>query len=517
MERHDVAIVGAGPEGLVAAILLARAQRRVILLEQQGRTGGRAETYEFHPGFKASPYADELAAIPSRLFRALDLARHGALLVPAPVSACISDRGTSVVFADEARAARAIPSLEQAGVLMLRREVESLQRAIEARALVLSPEMPRRKFEFWKRWPRAAPWPGENWALSSIGEMLHGRVADPLLRLHVVADAVSGRAVSPFLSGTALHLLAPGAGRSGMAAGGLGCIGAALMAVAANAGVVIQCGADVRALRVSRNCAVGVRLATGEEVDARAVLSTLDVKRTFFGLVPRDELSLEAVTRLGRFRMSGQAARALIALDAPPNFALPLSGPDVCRGPIHVVASPEAISRAYDTWREGLLPTAPLVTLRVPSLVDPRLAPPGKAVMTATISGVPSVLSDGPWTASKREQLAQIALSAAERAAPGVSQRVLAGRTIVSPDIESVLGLTNGDLDGGELAPDQALGFRPFGDGGPDWTSSWLDGRSPIKGLYLGGPSTSLSPFLLGVSGERAAKVILADIEEERL
>jgi phytoene dehydrogenase-like protein len=517
MERDDAAIVGAGPEGLIAAIILARANCRVILLERQGRTGGRAETYEFHPGFKASPYADELPAIPARLFRMLDLPRAGAFLAPAPASVCISDAGTSVVFTDEARASRSIPSAARAAFLALRRDTAALRDAIDARTLALAPKVSHRKFQFWKNWPRASPWPGDDWLSASIDEMVSKRICDPALRLHVIADAVSGRAVSPFLSGTALHLLAPGTGRSGVAAGGLGSIGAVLMSIAANAGAVIQTGAEVQTIRVRRGRAVGLALSNGEEIEARAVISTLDVKRTFLGLVDRDAMPLESSTRLSRFRMAGQMARVLIALDAPPNFALPPNEPDLGLGPIHVVASEEAISRAFHSWREGVLPSAPLVTLRVPSLADPRLAPQGKAVMTATLSAVPSILSDGPWTANKREHLAQIALAAAERVAPGISEQVLAGRTIVAPDIEAVLGLTNGDLDGGELAPDQAFGFRPFGDGCPEWTASWLDGRTPIEGLYLGGPSSAPSPFLLGVSGERAARAFISDLEREGL
>src|SRR5262249_31814555 len=157
-------------------------------------------------------------------------------------------------------------------------------------------------------------------------------------------------------------------------------------------------------------------LANGEAISAPAVLSTLDVKRTFLDLVPFPE----GMTRIGRLRAAGQAARVLIALDAPPDLALPGADPDIGRGPIHVVASEEAISRSYDSWREGVLPASPLVTLRVPSFADPRLAPLGKAVMTATVSAVPARLSEGPWTESRRAQLVKLVLDAAERAAPGV-------------------------------------------------------------------------------------------------
>jgi phytoene dehydrogenase-like protein len=515
MERYDVAIIGAGPEGLVAATALARADRRVIVLERQGRAGGRAETYEFHPGFKASPYADEFAAIPSRLFRALELAKAGALLAPAPASACVSDAGTSIIFADDARASCAVPSLSRDGFLSLRREVDLLKLAIDARALE-PPVGPEPRFAFWRRRPHA-PWPGEDWAAPSLDECLRARIPDGSLRLHVAADALAGRAASPFLAGTALHLLAPGSGRSGMAAGGMGTLGAALWTVAANAGAVIRCGNAVQAIRVRRGRVIGVTLAGGEEIPATAVLSTLDLKQTFLSLIAPGDLGDTAIARVGQYRVAGQQARVLIALDAPPEFVAPLDDADVRLGPIHVIASFEALGAAHGSWQAGLVPEAPLVTLRVPSLADPRLAPPGKAVMTATISTIPCNLAEGTWTQGRREALAKLALAAAERVAPGVTQRVLSGRTIVAPDIEKVLGLTDGDLDGGAFTPDQALGFRPFGDGSAHWANAWRDSRTPISGLYLGGPSAAPSPVLFGVSGGRAARTILVDFDTERL
>src|SRR5262249_23284559 len=123
MDRFDAAIVGAGPEGLVAAITLARAGLRVCLLEKESEPGGRAITREFHPGFRASPYADELPAISPRLYRELELARHGATLAPSPASACVSDEGISLFFADEARTARVVPQQARVGLLAYRREI----------------------------------------------------------------------------------------------------------------------------------------------------------------------------------------------------------------------------------------------------------------------------------------------------------------------------------------------------------------------------------------------------------
>jgi phytoene dehydrogenase-like protein len=172
------------------------------------------------------------------------------------------------------------------------------------------------------------------------------------------------------------------------------------------------------------------------------------------------------------------------------------------------VPSFECLALAHEAWSAGAQPHAPLVTLRVPSFADPRLAPVGKAMMTATLAAIPAQLHEGSWLNGKRGQVQAIALAAAERVMPGVTSRVIASRTIVGPDVEAALGCNDGDLDGGELAPDQALGFRPFE--GVDWQ----DGRTPVAGLYLGGASSAAAPFLLGASGERAALAVLTDLHK---
>ncbi|HMI95630.1 MAG TPA: FAD-dependent oxidoreductase, partial [Micropepsaceae bacterium] len=144
MGRFDAAIIGGGIEGLVAAITLARAGFHVIVVEKQSVPGGRASTREFHPGFRASPYTDELPAIPSRLYRSLNLARHGAILAPSPASVLISESGTSLFFADAARSARTVPGAARSGFLAFREEVEASRRAVEERVFSLEAPLPRR-------------------------------------------------------------------------------------------------------------------------------------------------------------------------------------------------------------------------------------------------------------------------------------------------------------------------------------------------------------------------------------
>jgi phytoene dehydrogenase-like protein len=277
--------------------------------------------------------------------------------------------------------------------------------------------------------------------------------------------------------------------------------------IAASNGVTIRCNASVTNIAVSQGRAAGVVVDGHEQIATAAVLSTLDLKRTVLGLVHWAELPDPMLKRVGRFRSAGQRARVLFALDAPPEMPFAREAPDAARGPIHIADSLEGFSRSYESWRAGVVPETPVLTLRVPSFADPRLAPIGKAVMTATLGAIPARLSEGMWTDEKRNALAQMALAGAERAMPGVAARALAQHVLVGPDFEAALGATAGDLDGGELAPDQALDYRPFGE------AEWQDGRMPVQGLYLGGPSSAPSPFLLGASGERAALAMQADFQ----
>jgi phytoene dehydrogenase-like protein len=335
--------------------------------------------------------------------------------------------------------------------------------------------------------------------------VLRTRLPDSCLRLHLAADAVSGRAISPYLAGTALHALAPGIGLSGRTVGGFGRLGSALADIARQAGAVIRCDAEITEIGVKHGRATAI-VVGGEDIAARAFLSTLDVKRTMHGLIASSDLPQSVAKRVGYFRMAGQAARVLFALDAAPGLSLLHDNSDAASGPIHVLGSMKALTAAHDLWRAGKLADEPLVTLRLPSLADPRLAPIGKAVMTATISAVPWRMS-GSWVEPRREQLGTIALTAAERAIPGIASLVLAQHVMIGSDVEQALGATEGDLDGGEIAADQILDSRPFR--GADWRG----GRTPIASLFLAGRSSGASPFLLGASGSLAARAIIADLK----
>jgi phytoene dehydrogenase-like protein len=346
-------------------------------------------------------------------------------------------------------------------------------------------------------------WPAENWARASLSDTLgsHGLRDDRVA--HLVARAVTGRAVHPALAGSALHLLAPGAGGSGVVAGGLNRLANALATAASDAGAEIACGLEVSEVRRKGDAIAGVILADGAKIDARTVLSTLDMKRTFLSLFAWKDLPAAVSQRCASFRMAGSTARLLFALDGLPDILL-AGGRPMLGSPIYVKPAVAGFADAYVSWREGTLAEHLPICLRFPSVLDPGLCPPGAAVMTATIGCVPPRPFDGAWTHEKRDGLRERAIAAIEEVVPGLRGHILRAELITPPDIEEALGLTDGDLWGGEIAPDQMFGLRPWNDlAGP---------RTPMKGIYLAGSSSAAGPLGTCVAGVVAARAIAADM-----
>ena len=486
MEAYDAAVIGAGVEGLTAAAMLARAGLRTIVCERNAEPGGRCQTTEFHPGFRASPFSDEIAAIPNHLFSSLELGANGALLAPSSeMTALWPDRVHTCGRNDSRDPMRRLLG-------------EARERRHAALARAASGARPR-----WRIQPSASPepWPSEDWARAPLAEAVSGWVSDPDIAAHAMAVSLSGRAGDPVLNGTALHLLAPPDG-SGVVRGGLGGLTRALVKSTEDAGVTISCGLEVTDIRHQRGRVIGLALADGAEISCDNIVATLDLKRAFLSLFKWEELPRATVQRVNLYRSSAATARLLVALDRLPERS---KLRDALRGPIAIMPAAASFGRAYASFRSGILPEDLPLTLRFLTCVDPSLAPAGKATMTITIGCIPHRFFDGAWTYTRRDQLRDRALRAVENVLPGTTERILGLRLIVPADIEEAIGRTNGDLSGGEIAPDQMLGMRP-------WTASGLEApRTALKGFYIAGPSTAAGVLASCASGAAAAEAILAD------
>jgi phytoene dehydrogenase-like protein len=484
--RYDACVIGAGADGLAAALMLARAGLKVVVVEKSEQPGGRCALRQFHPGFHAAPFCDALPPMPAEIFQALGLARKGLFLAP-PVA--------SVALWPD-RSHRFYPHRASAAQRLLRDAAQAVENLRERAAR--DAETPQRKALFAKL-AKPAPWPDEERFAGALTDLVARAVAGADEGAHLMAMALQGRAADPFQRGSALHLLAP-VGGSLIVPG----LAEALASVAREAGVEIVCGVEVTDIKRAKDRVCAVALAHGEEIEARMVLSTLDLKRTLLSLFPWDALAKPVARRVGAFRMAGATARLLLALDKPPALDA-----EALRSPLHIAPDPMRMAEACAAWRAGTIPDHPPLTLRVVSAEAPALAPPGQAVMTATLGSVPARLFDGAWTHDKRDRLRDAALSAIEAVLPGTRETVLAAELIVPPDIEEALGATDGDLMGGEIACDQMFAARPgFCVPTP---------RMPIAGLYLAGPSSAGGPLGTCVASAIAAEAMIADLKSGRL
>ncbi len=472
--RYDAAIIGAGADGLAAAATLAKSGLKTIVIERAAEPGGRCITREIHPGFRAAPFCDEVVPIPAEIFWCLDLARRGVTFVPAAHSTALWPDRSDTLDCDD-------PILVDAKVHMM-----PLLRRAQADA---TPE-----HKFFAARP-AEPWPNTPWIKASLSGVLATGGVDRAS--HVMARVLAGRAAHPALAGSALHLIAPGSGGAGIVAGGLQKLTDALAAAARDARAEIACGLEVSEIRRGSRGVTGVCLADGSLIATKTVLSTLDLKRTFLSLFAWKDLPIDVAARCAQFRVAGSTARLLFALDS-----LPVGGRQMLSGPIYLRPSAEDFASAYAAWREGTLAKRLPLMLRFPSVLDPALCPTGAAVMTATAGCVPARLFDGGWTHEKREVLEARVLASIEEIFPDLRPRILATKLIAPPDIEDALGMTDGDLWGGEIAPDQMLDLRP-----------WRDcPRTPIKNVYLAGPSSAAAPLGTCVAGIVAARAIMTDL-----
>ena len=482
--RYDAAIIGAGANGLAAAAALAGAGLKTIVIERANACGGRAITREFHRGFRASAYCDEIAPIPADIFRALDLARHGAILVPVASSLALWRE-------------RQHESLKWTRCESWQRLTDAARdRMSHMQARVSADTLGRPERRWWRPAPDVAPWPGEDWSNLSLAELL-GESMSADTCAHAMAATLGGRSADPFLNGSALHLLTPTGGGAFM--GGLATLAGALTASARAAGAEISLGLEAGEVCLSGGRAAGVRLADGTGIAARAVISTLDLRRTFFSLFAWKDLPQATAQRVSAYRFGGGTARLLLALDG-----LTFLGRDLQQGPIHIAPGLGASASAHALWSDSIMPEHPPITLRCVSAADPGLAPPGKSVMTATIGCIPHHLFDGAWTNEKRSLLRERVLDAIEDVMPGTKGRILAADLILPPDIEDALGVTEGDLDGGEIAPDQMFAHRGF--------ANCKGGRTPIGGLYLGGASSPAGVLGTCAAGIAAARAVMSDL-----
>jgi phytoene dehydrogenase-like protein len=495
----DVAIVGAGHNGLVAAAYLAKAGLSVEVLERRDVVGGACVTEELIPGFRCSSCAYVANDLTPKVLRDLDLRGFGLELYQTGVSvASIAEDGRSfALYNDLDRSLRELARVgarEAEGLVRLGVRMARLAELVQPALLREPPSLERLREEL--------DAVGEG---SLYDEFFTGSAAG-LLDRYFESDLVKGMFAffamvstygGPSTPGTAYvyahHSWGSFEGKLGQFAfprGGMGAITAALASCAAAHGAVVRVGAEVASIEADEGRAAAVVLASGDVVEARAVVSNADPHVTW-GLV--DGVDRPALD------YRGTMARVHLALDGLPRF---VGQPDGV-GPYHrgvtvTHASVERLERTWEAQREGRIYADPVVEFTVPSAHDPTVAPPGKHLLITGVQQIPFELAEGTWDdavpAFERTVIAQL-----ERVAPGIGGQVIGTATVTPLDLQRTYGLTGGNIFHGALTLDQLFAARP-------------SYRTDVAGLYLCGSGTHPGGGVSGAPGHNAAAVVLEDL-----
>jgi len=526
LSDYDVIIIGAGHNGLVVAGTLAKAGRRVLVLERRDRVGGAAVTEELFPGYRISACAEASAYLADEVVRDLSLASHGLEILPGdPVAVSLQPDGSHLtIWRDVARTVESIERFSKADAGRYPDFVDlmgRIARVIGALMRTPPPDLPDVGLrDLRSLLPLAGPIRKlERRNLNHLLRVLPMPVADLLdewfeseaLCGAIAASGVRNITWGPKEAGTAYTLLSDwaqsdtGLFRSaGLVRGGMGALTESLARAAGAAGAEIRTGAPVRRVTIDAGRVGGVELADGERLAAPVIVSNADPRTTFEGLLDPSTLDADFVRHVRHIKYRGSAARVHLALRALPDFtALKSDGGAEClRGPIQIAPSMMYLQRAYDCTKYGEFSPRPTLDMRIPTLLDPELAPDGHHVLSITAKYAPYALREGDWE-SRREAFGEAVLDTLAEYAPKIRDLVVHRHVLVPPDLEAVYGLPEGNPNHGEMTLDQFFHMRPV--------PGYARYRTPVDGLYVCGAGAHPGGGVTGIPGMNAARAVLSD------
>ena len=522
-KRYDAVVIGGGHNGLTSAAYLAKAGKKVLVLERRHVLGGAAVTEEIFPGFKFSVCSYVVSLLRPEIIRELQLARHGLEILPLDGTFTPMESGDYLWRVDDAaKTFREISRHSRADAEIYgdygRAMVELGRFAKDI--LAMTPPDPfsgkladvRPLRDLLDRF-RALPELDRHnqlqlFTMSAI-DFLDQWFETDVLKATMSASGIIGTFLGVRSPGTAYVLLhhymgeIDGAFRSwGLARGGTGAISNAIADAARVAGVEIRTTAPVNSILVRGNRAEGVVLENGEEIRAAVVASSVDPRHTFQRFLDADLLPDDFVEDIRRYKFRGSSAKVNLALDALPDFtALPGPGPHL-RGAVSISPSVDYMERAYDDAKYGRFSRRPYMDIVIPSLTDTSLAPPGKHVMSCFVQYAPYQLKEGTWD-DQREAFGDAVIDTLAEYAPNI-RNIVRHRQVVTPlDLEREWGLSEGNIFQGELTLEQLFFLRP--------APGWARYRTPIDNLYMCGSATHPGGGIMGAPGRNAAMRILAD------
>ncbi|MCG3145176.1 MAG: Phytoene desaturase (lycopene-forming) [Gammaproteobacteria bacterium] len=515
---RDVIVIGAGHNGLACAAYLARAGRKVLVVEAAAAVGGAAATAEFAPGYSVSACAHLCHQLNPRVIEELALVRHGLRWAATGLDTiALSATGRHLRIA--AGGASVSGAGVSAGDTAALADFDARMKRFARLLVPLLDQRPPRLAD--SDWRDKLALARLGWSLRRMGrtdmqeflriaainihDVLEETFEHPLLKGAIGLDAVLGTHMGPRSPNTVLSYLYRLSGACTSRAvgialprGGMAAVSGALAGAAQAHGAEIRTGTRVARILVEHDRISGVELAGGEILRAGTVVSNADPRTTFFGLLGAGRLEAGFARYVKNIRMRGTAAKLHLALDRLPAF----NGLEPASMGNRLLIAPTLsyVERAFDHAKYREYSPAPVMEIVIPTLNDSSLAPPGKHVLSAIVQYAPYDLRSG-WEQAG-EQYRDRLIDTLAQHAPDIRDCIIAAQVLTPVDIERRFGMTGGHWHHGELALDQFLMLRP--------APGAAQYATPLPGLYLCGAGAHPGGGVMGSVGRNAAGAILS-------
>ena len=521
--KYNAIIIGGGHNGLTAAAYLARAGRKVLVLERRHIVGGAAVTEEVFPGFKFSVCSYVVSLLRPEIIRDLDLPRHGLEILPLDGTFTPMPNGDHLWRVnDHARTRREIArhskldaeAYDEYGKAMVEmaRFVKPILNMTPPDPMTLDPRELMKLIFLGRRFHALADVDRYNqvqlMTMSAV-DFLDQWFETDVLKATMAASGIIGTFLGVRSPGTAYVLLhhymgeIDGAFRSwGFARGGTGAISNAIAAAAREAGVEIRTEAAVSHIRTRNGQANGVVMANGDEIDSDMVISSVDPNSDLPQAAQPGERSAGGLRRGDQAiqvpRIFGQGEPRARRAARLPGDARPWCTPARCNFDLTERRLHGARLRPGEY---GEFSRRPYIDMVIPTLTDPSIAPPGKHIMSCFVQYAPYKLKPGLSWDTERDAFGDTVIDTIAEHAPNIRDIILHRQVLTPLDLERDFGLTEGNIFQGELTLEQLFFLRP--------APGWAQYTTPVRNLWMCGSATHPGGGIMGAPGRNAALRIL--------
>ncbi|MDE0884335.1 MAG: NAD(P)/FAD-dependent oxidoreductase [Myxococcota bacterium] len=522
-EQYDAIIIGGGHNGLTCAAYLAKAGRKVLVLERRHLVGGAAVTEEIYPGFKFTVCSYVVSLLRPEVIRELELAKHGLHIMPLLSSFAPMENGDYLLtHADDSsnyhelrrhskRDAEMFPLFNQM--------MYEMAHAVKPILATVPPDpsapglrglqdlnLLRKHFQGMSKKSFHCL---TKLMTMSVSDFLDEWFETDILKSLMALNGIIGTMLGPKSPGTAYVLLHHYMGELdgaftawGAQQGGTGGVSEAIASAARSYGAEIRCNAPVERVLVEDGTAVGVVMENGDEIKSKVVASGCDPTVTFRKLLEEKELPDDLISAIDNFKYRGSSGKVNLALDGMPRFSA-LGDDASAQCMAEICPNMDYLEKAYDDAVYGGFSKRPFMDVEMPTANDPTMAPPGKHVLSIFVQYANYALDPYDSRDAQRDAFGDAVVNTLSDFVPNIKDLILHKQVLTPWDIEQRIGLTEGNIFQGELTLDQLFFFRP--------APGYSDYRTPVKNYYQCGSGTHPGGGITAGPGRLGALEILRD------